>query len=353
MKILFYLGHPAHFHLFKHAINHFKNNAVVVIKSKDILQKLLNENNVPFINVEEINSKHNAGGKFLLAFRILKRIFGIQRIIRNTKPDLLAGSPAELALAGKITGVPVCMFFEDDINKVAPYGSLTGPFAFRMVCPDVCNAGRWSDKKVGYNSYHELAYLHPNHFTPDKSKVAGYFKEGEKNFIIRFVELGAFHDAGKKGITNEFAGAIIKKLSPFGKIHITSERALPKEFEPFRIHISPSDIHHALYFSDMFIGDSQTMTAEAAVLGTPALRFNDFVGELSYLEDLEHRHELTFGFKTNNAEGLLEKLDELIQTPELKQTWKIRKEKMLLEKTDLAKWMINFFENFPVSDKTY
>jgi predicted glycosyltransferase len=49
----------------------------------------------------------------------------------------------------------------------------------------------------------------------------------------------------------------------------------------------------------MYIGDSQTMTAEAAVLGTPAIRFNDFVGELSYLEELEYTFDLTYGIKTN------------------------------------------------------
>ncbi len=35
------------------------------------------------------------------------------------------------------------------------------------------------------------------------------------------------------------------------------------------------------------------MIAEAAVLGTPSIRFNDFVGKLGYLEDLEHKYGLT------------------------------------------------------------
>lgn len=351
MKVLFYLGHPAHYHLFKHAITHFGDNAIVVIKSKDILQALLLENNVSFLNVEETGSKHNAGGKVLLAFRILKRVAGLVKIIKKHKPDLLVGSPAELALSGKLTGVPVCMFFEDDVEKVKPYGTLTGPFAAHMVCPDVCSAGKWNNKKVGYKSYHELAYLHPDHFHPERKKVEKYFKEGENNFIIRFVELGAFHDAGKKGITNEFAAAIIEKLKPFGKIHITSERELPKEFETYRISIAASDIHDALYYADMFIGDSQTMTAEAAVLGTPALRFNDFVGELNYLEDLEHNFRLTFGFRTNNQEGMLEKIGELLNSSDLKKEWSKRCDKLLSKKINLAEWMIRFLEGYPDSAK--
>jgi predicted glycosyltransferase len=34
---------------------------------------------------------------------------------------------------------------------------------------------------------------------------------------------------------------------------------------------------------DLYIGDSQTMAAEAAVLGIPSIRFNSFVGKLVYL----------------------------------------------------------------------
>ena len=44
------------------------------------------------------------------------------------------------------------------------------------------------------------------------------------------------------------------------------------------ININPLDIHHVMSFASIYIGDSQTMAAEAGVLGTPFIRFNDFVG---------------------------------------------------------------------------
>ena len=46
MKILFYLGHPAHFHLFKNTLFYLKENNVkfeIIIKSKEILEELLIE----------------------------------------------------------------------------------------------------------------------------------------------------------------------------------------------------------------------------------------------------------------------------------------------------------------------
>ena len=156
--------------------------------------------------------------------------------------------------------------------------------ATHLVCPNCCSAWKWNYKKTGYNSYHELAYLHPNHFTPDKNKIISIFNLQKKNFILRFAQLTAYHDVGKSGITTHIAQQLIDVLSPHGNVFITSERPLEPQFEKYRIQISPLDIHHALYFADMYIGDSQTMTAEAAVLGTPSIRFNDFVGELAYLE---------------------------------------------------------------------
>jgi uncharacterized protein len=343
-NILFYLGHPAHYHLFKHAIRYFGNRSVVVIKSKDVLEELLKSDGITYIKVEEPSKKSNTGSKVMLALRVLKRVKKLIGVINKSRPRIMAGSPAELALCGRLTGVPAYMFFEDDVEKVAPYGTLTGPMAAGLVCPDVCSAGSYHNKKTGYRGYHELAYLHPEHFTPDWELVKSVFNKGEKNFIIRFVDLGAFHDKGKSGITNDLASVLIDILKPHGKIHITSERTLPAEFEPYRISVSPSEIHHLLGFADMFIGDSQTMTAEAAVLGTPALRFNDFVGELSYLEDLEHRYQLTFGFKTHQQKELTEKLHELLKIKNTKQIWNERRSIMLHDKINVANWMISFLE---------
>lgn len=343
--ILIYLGHPAHYHLFKHLIQHHENNVTVVIKTKDVLENLLHEENIPFIKIEELSNRSNTGSKVALMMRILKRVVKMLKIINEKKPLLLLGSAAELALSGKLTGIPTYVFFEDDVEKVHPYGWMVGPLATGMVCPEVCSAGRWTYKKTGYASYHELAYLHPAHFTPDRTVVNDVFGKTERNFVIRFVDLIAFHDKGKKGITDTLAQQLIDRLLPFGRVHISSERKLPVQFESYRLKVPASQMHHVLAFADLFIGDSQTMTAEAAVLGTPALRFNDFVGELSYLEELEHTYGLTYGFRTNESDRLLVQLDELLRMPNLKEEWKNRKEKMLSEKLDLAQWIIRFVED--------
>jgi uncharacterized protein len=345
MKILFYLGHPAHYHLFKNPIKKIgPENAVVLIKTKDVLEKLLIEDKIPYINVDSGSSRNQAGKTFRIARKFFRRIYKIYNVIRKEKPALLAGSAAEIAVLGKIFRKPSYVFFEDDFEKVKPFGRITGPLATHLICPNVCSAWKWNYKKIGYDSYHELAYLHPDHFTPDREVVEKIFLQGTKNFIIRFVELGAYHDVGKKGITDELAMQLIKKLEPHGKVYVTSEREISPQFEPYRIAIRASDIHHAMHFADMFISDSQTMTAEAAVLGTPALRFNDFVRELSYLEELEFKYALTYGFRTDDFNSLLNKLDELLAMRDIKEVWKVRRNKMLYEKINLADWISEFLQ---------
>jgi predicted glycosyltransferase len=341
MTVLVYLGHPAHFHLFKETIKNLQAKAVkviIVIKSKDVLEKLLTDSGLPYLNISDANNKGSTYKNFA------KRLYNLAKIIRAEKPKLLAGSAAELTILGKLFRIPSYIFFEDDFEAVKKFAKIAGPLATKLICPECCSAWKWNDKKLGYKSYHELAYLHPSHFTPDAEKVKSVFNLNEKNFILRFAQLTAYHDVGKSGITTDIARQLIDMLSAKGNVFITSERALEPQFEKYRIQISPLDIHHALYFADMYIGDSQTMTAEAAVLGTPAIRFNDFVEELSYLEELEHTFDLTYGIKTNQPEKLLETVKQLLQTPNLKQDWQNRREKMLNERIDFADFMTKLIE---------
>ncbi len=46
-----------------------------------------------------------------------------------------------------------------------------------------------------YPGYHELAYLHPRRFTPDRGVLAeAGISEGERYFVLRFNAFKAHHD---------------------------------------------------------------------------------------------------------------------------------------------------------------
>jgi uncharacterized protein len=349
MKILFYLGHPAHYHLFKNVISVLKkkkHTVFILIKKKDILEELLIKSGLEFLNILPEGRSDSKTG---IALGLIKRDLRIFKFAWKNKPDLMLGTSTEITHVGKLLNIPSIVVNEDDHDAVPLFSKLGYPFASQILAPVSCPTGKWEYKSIKYNGYHEFAYLHPNVFKPDENRVINKIDFSKDFYILRFAKLTAHHDEGKSGLSKDLIHKIINLLEPHGKIYITAERELEKEFEKYRIKIDSFDMHHALAFASLYIGDSQTMAAEAAVLGTPSVRFNDFVGKLGYLEELEHKYGLTYGIKTDQPEELLKKIEELLAMSNLKEEWQIKREKMLNETIDVTEFMVDLIENYPAS----
>ena len=354
MKILVYLGHPAHFHLFRNTIKKLKmdgHDVKVLIKKKDILQELLQQARLEFYNILEEGRKDSKMG---IMIGTVKRALRLNRFCKSFKPEILTGTSVENSFVGFFRHRPVINVNEDDANAVPLYAKLSYPLTSVILTPMVCDNGKWNEKSIKYASYHELAYLHPNNFIPERQVVERYFPTDTPYFIIRFAKLSAHHDNGIKGINTEIAQKLIDILKLHGRIYITSERALEPQFEPYRIKINTLDMHHVMAFSDLYIGDSQTMAAEAGVLGVPFVRFNDFVGRIGYLRELEDVYQLGYGIKASeegSAEKMYAVVSKLLDMPERKELWQQRRQKMLSEKIDYAQFLTWFIENYPESWK--
>ena len=178
-------------------------------------------------------------------------------------------------------------------------------------------------------------------------------------------------------MNTQIAEHVVNMLKPHGQIYITSERELESQFEPYRIRINPLDMHHVMAFASLYIGDSQTMAAEAGVLGTPFVRFNDFVGRIGYLRELEDTYELGYGIHASvlpsdspirRVDGtaqpsgveqlyatvkrlvaMLEVVESRKSNAESSSVFASRREKMLRDKIDYAKFLTWFIENYPAS----
>ena len=347
MNILFYLGHPAHFHLFRNSIDILsrQNEISILTKKKDILDELLNKSGFIYYNILPEGRK---GSKFNIAAGLIKRDYRMLKHCLKNKPDIMLGTSPEICHIGKLLNIPSVNVNEDDASVVPLYAKLSYPFATDILTPNSCDNGKWNHKSIKYDSYHELAYLHPNVFKADE-KVLTKYDIKRPYYILRFSGLSAYHDTDIRGISKDLGIKIIRRLNSKGNIYITSERKLEPEFVKFQLNINPLDIHHVLTFSEMYIGDSQTMAAESAVLGIPSLRFNDFVGRLGYLEELEHKYNLTYGFKTNETANFLEKIDELLDLNGIKKLWAEKHSSMLKDKIDTTKFFVWFVENYPDS----
>lgn len=351
MRVLVYLGHPAHFHNYKNTIAALKehgHDVEVLIKKKDVLEDLLKNAGIPYHNILEEGRKSSKLG---IMVGILKQTIRVNRFCNHFHPDILTGSSVENSLIGPLRGIPVINIGEDDASIVPTYAYLTYPGASVIICPESCDCGKWNKKAVKYAGCQELGYLHPDNFTPDKSVVEKYFDPDQPYFLMRFSGLNAHHDNGVKGINNEIAHNLVKLMEPYGKVFITSERPLNPELEEYRVRINPLDIHHIMAFADMYLGDSQTMANEAGVLGVPFIRFNDFVGKIGLLNKLEDYYHLGYGIKPADEDKLYETVSMLLNMENRRQVFQERRQKLLSDSINFSDFLTNYIESYPIKHR--
>jgi len=361
MKILIYCGHPAQYHFFRNTISilRSKNHEVeLLIKTKDVLEDLLKYYKEEYTNILPSGRRDSRMG---ILFGLLKREIRLFKHMRKFRPDIVLGTDPALAHISRLLKIPCITCLEDDYEVIPQLAKITYPFTKHIFTPYVCHVGKYEAKKIGYDGYMKLAYLHPRYFHPDRNIVAPFTER--RFFLIRMAKLSAYHDLNILGLSKKLLTEIIKKLERHGKIFISSEFSVDTEFQKYLLDIHPVHIHHFIYYADLLISDSQSMSVEAAILGTPSIRISDFTGRISVLEELEHKYRLTFGIQPaqlSQSSGILleqptqsskiiEKIDDLLNQKDLKEVWKTRRHQMLDDKIDVTALLVNLIENYPAS----
>lgn len=345
MNILIDIGHPGHVHLLHGVAEEMKKRGHKVFYSvRDIpVAKRLMEHYgmTPWVDLG--GKKDSLLGK---AQTVFSQDMQLLRFVRRNHIDLGLSSGLVLSHVSRLTKMKSFMFDDDDDAAeplVTKYGH---PLTDIVFTPDCIH--RKTKHAVYYAGTHELAYLHPNRFTPDPSVLqhAG-LAEGERFFIMRFVALKGHHDVGQAGLSLEQKRALVDLLKTHGRVIITSERAVEPEFEPYRLPVPPEEIHSLMAYSSMFVGDSQTMTSEAAVLGVPALKCNTFAGRLSVPNMLENKYNLCHAYLPERFEDMLAKIRSLLDMPSesLRAKWHAKRQRMLQEMIDPTEFFINHIEH--------
>jgi len=343
MRVLFDLLHPAHFHLFRHVITELLaagNEVEIIAREKDCLPELLSQTDWPVHLIE----RKKRSSLTVLAKETVQAAWLAMRLAQKKRIDIMAGTSISIGPAARATGATSIMFEEDDAKIVSIYAKLGYPIAHYVATPACLGFEDTGAKRLTYRGYHELAYLHPNRFTPDPQirEVLGVGPE-ERYFLVRLVSLTAHHDIGESGLSTSQAKQIVDRMSQHGRVFISAESTVDASLERYLLPTPADRIFDVLAYADIIVGDSQTMTAEAAVLGTPSLRCNSFVGRLAYLTELEERYGLTCGFVPHNFRTLLSTLDLWLAEVELKEQWRVKREAMLAESTDVTEWILDTF----------
>ncbi len=344
MNILVDIGHPAQAHLFKHFIRLMQargHEVTVYAREK--------ENTLRLLEAEGIKPWGFTRARGTLAWNMIEllvRDLEIWRLVRRRRIQVAIGTSISIAHTTLTSGVPSFIFNEDDLDVVPLMGKLAYPFCTGIVAPRCVRMGRWAHKHIAYDGYQKLAYLHPKRFTPDPAVPERFgINSQAPYFLLRLTAFNAYHDDRHRGLTHAQVHELVERLSPHGRVLINSEKALPPEWMPYRLAVPPEHIHHVMAFARLFIGDGQSMITESALLGTPAIRCNTFVGQCSVLDEIEQKYQLAFGYLPGQFPELLQTVDSLLANPDMKAEWLRRREALLRDKIDVTAWMMDFIES--------
>lgn len=290
MNILIDIGHPAHVHLFRcsaHDMIKAGNKVLFTCRDKEFEIALLEAEGFDYVCFGK-KYKSTAGK----VWGLLKFDWKELRTCWKFKPDVLLSHGSMYAAHAAWFYRRPHISFEDTYNfeQIRLYepftkAILTGDYEHPFI----------SKKEIHYAGYHELAYLHPSRFSPDRSvlDVLGV-KEGEKYSLLRFVSWNATHDKGHKGMSYENKLRAVEEFSKYGKVFISSEKELPDELKKYKLPTAPEKVHSVMAFASMIFGESATMVSEGVVLGVPGVYMDD-TGRY-YTTEQEKRYGMCFNF---------------------------------------------------------
>lgn len=287
MSVLIDISHPAHVHFFRPLAQALIADEVpvhIVARDKDVTVRLLEAFDLP---CEVLRMGRPGAGRLSAAAELLRRSLALRRRIRRHKVEVVLTRNPSGAIAAYGTRA-TSIFDTDDGRGVGIHYWAARPFA-DIITSSVHDP---EDHGRGHRRYRALKahmFLHPDGFAPDPAVRRKYLGDDEQFCVVRFSAHDASHDRRIEGITPEGRRAIMERLVRFGPVLVSIERQglQLQRGRDEAAPVAPEDFHHLLATASLFVGDSQSVAAEAAILGVPALRLSGFTGTAFYLRHLE------------------------------------------------------------------
>lgn len=348
-KILIDINHPAHVHLFKHVIADLHQQGyqvIVAAKEVDSIMHLLTVYHISYISTGK-----KRDGLLKKYFAEFLHLIQLIRLVRRENISYGIGVSMVLPLVSKLTRMKSIVLDDDDLVITPVFGKFVS-VANVILTPSSLAFEDRGPNRICHNSFHELAYLHPNRFVPDPAILDEIGVQlGEAFFILRFNAFKAHHDLGAQGLSMAQKLTLVALLKPYGKVFITTERAIDPLLQPYQMPIAAEKIHSLMYYATMFIGDSQTMISEAALLGTPSIKLNSFAGRLSIPNEIEERYGLCYSFQPVAFNVMVSMVTDLLRRTDLKAEWSQRRARMLADKIELTSFMVALLDNLSTPDR--
>ena len=346
MRLIFDLGHPAHYHLYKNAIKHLKSKGddilIIVRNREDIVARLIERDGEEYTLLGI-----NARGMMRKAVYMVRNDAKLLRIASKFKPDLFVsmGSPYS-AHVSFLMRRPHLSFADTEISTLVWF--LLIPFTQTMIMPTSFGLNAYFRRVVRVNSYKELAYLHPNYFKPKPEILSELgIRRDEKFAIIRFSAFDSSHDLGLKGLKNEERNKLALEISKAATVIVSSEVKLDPEIERFNVKMDQTKMHDLLSYATLYVGEGAVMASEASLLGVSSIFINP--SKRGYLEDLERNGLLLQYHNPNEQIGeIITKSKEILKDPESRIRQGERRKNLLEIREDLTAKIIEEIERFRV-----
>jgi predicted glycosyltransferase len=282
-------------------------------------------------------------GALGLGRELIQRDIELYREVKRFRPDVMAAiGGIFIAHVGRAAKVPSLVFYDTENARLQ--NALTYPLASRVIVPRCYAAWTPKTKTIRYAGYHELAYLHPEYFKPDRTVALDNGLDPDRdNYLIRLVSWKASHDLGEAGWNPALLRSVVDSLTPHGAVLISSEAPLPEEFERRRYTGKPQEIHHLMAHCRGFVGESATMASECAVLGVPAI-YAATTGR-GYTDEQEQRYGLVKTVRQLSEPALRSALEWLIGYPA--DAASSARARLLEETVDVTRLIRECIETYP------
>lgn len=353
-RVLFFFVHPAKFHLSRATVNQLKkegHQVDVIITGRDILEELVQNEGWEYKKIFSKGRKISWLHVWISAsIFIVLTVLKLLQLTWRKKYDLFITDDC-LTFVGRIKRTPSVFVTDDDLSAV-PESSILMASANYILAPEICELGKYNSKKWGYYGYKSIFHLHPNRFQVDVNKIDENLRDKEY-FFIRTVSATSTHDVGKRGIGDELLRKLIETLEPYGKIVLNSERKLPQDLQKYVLDFHKNDVAHYVAKAKIFLSDSTTMCAEAAVMGVPAVEIDDWFNDFKQYDELNGKYQLLFGYGVDDFEPIKTKIEELMKEPNLSEVFAERQKVMLTEKIDATAFLLWMIKEYPESSKEF
>ncbi|WP_121744952.1 DUF354 domain-containing protein [Natronorubrum halophilum] len=274
MRILVFANTPAHVHLYRHAVDRLEtagHDVLVLTREYACTTDLLEFFEMPY----RVYGEHGTDRYSKLRFvrELGDQIRTIGREARRFDPDVVFGRGPYAAYAGTLTRTSIVLVLDDEPGEFNY--AVSRPFADCILSPEVTRRDL-GDAHYTFEGFKECAYLHPEVFERDEDVRSVLRVDPDEPYVIvRFNALDALHDTNLEGFRADQRRDLIERLSEHATVFVSDEGD-DMDFQdlPARSYdLHPALIHDAMAEASLLVADTGTMATEAALLGTPTLRF--------------------------------------------------------------------------------